>query len=211
MKISPSILDADFQNLQTELDSIAMADRIHLDVMDGHYVPNLSFGLPVLQGLKFPVEIEAHLMVNNPENFIDFFVQIGCQTITFHIENTGQKRALKLLKYIQQTGIKAGICIDGYTEADFLSDDILAVADQILVMSVKAGFGGQQFMEKACEKIQKIRARGFSREMEVDGGIDLDNAPKLKKAGADIVVSGSFIMKKNKEKRAEIIREFQAI
>lgn len=211
MKISPSILDADFGNLQAELDSIASADRIHLDIMDGHYVPNLSFGLPVLKGLNFPVETEAHLMVNNPENFVDFFVKIGCKTITFHIENTGRDRALEILKDLQELGVKAGISIDGYTDSGFLSDEILAVADQILVMSVKAGFGGQKFMENSCEKIRDLRSRGFRGEIEVDGGVVLENARRLKDAGADIVVSGSFIMKKGIKERGEIIDAFQAI
>ncbi len=211
MKIAPSILDANFGSLQSELDSISSADRIHLDIMDGHYVPNLSFGLPVLKNLEYPVETEAHLMVNNPEEFFDMFIDIGCETITFHIENTGREKALMLLETLKELGIKGGISIDGYTDSDFLSDDILGVADQILVMSVKAGFGGQSFMTASIDKIKSLRSRGFAGEIEVDGGVNLDNVTDLAAAGADIVVVGSFLMKKSVEERAQIIQSFHNI
>ncbi len=211
MKISPSILDANFQNLQTEIDSIKTADRIHLDIMDGQYVPNLSFGPPILKSINFPVEIEAHLMVNNPENFFDMFQNLGCKTITFHIENTGISKTLELFKNLKTRGIKAGICLDGFTSTDFLSDEILKQADQILIMSVKAGFGGQSFMTESIKKIKNLRDRGFKNEIEVDGGVVLENAPLLKEAGADIVVSGSFIMKKTFKERTQIITDFQKI
>ncbi len=211
MKIAPSILDADFGSLQLELDSISTADRIHLDIMDGQYVPNLSFGTPVLKNLNYNIETEAHLMVNNPENFIDMCLDIGCSTITFHIENTGKDRCLKLLRLIKDNGIKAGICVDGYTDVSFLNDEILKMADQVLLMSVKAGFGGQSFMESVLEKIKDLRSRGYQNEIEIDGGVTLENVSKLKKVGADIVVVGSFLMKNSTKKRIEIIKEFQGI
>lgn len=209
MKISPSILDANFQALQADLDSIATADRIHLDIMDGHYVPNLSFGLPVLKGLDYPVEIEAHLMVNNPGAFFAHFEQIGCKTITFHIENTGRVEALRLIKDLQSRGLKAGVCVDGYTSVEFLSDELLQAADQILVMSVKAGFGGQSFMPTAVEKVTVLRARGFTGEIEVDGGVNLENVALLSEAGADIVVVGSALMKQPSADRASLIAAYQ--
>ncbi len=209
MKISPSILDADFNNLSAELESIKTADRIHLDIMDGQYVPNLSFGMAVLKNIKFPVETEAHLMVLNPANFLDDFVKLGVKTFTFHIEATGIPQAIELLKEIKSRGIFAGISIDGYTDPDWLTDEILELADQILVMSVKSGFGGQSFMPAAVLKVEELRARGFSGEIEVDGGINDENFVELAAAGADIVVVGSFLMKKSREKRAEIIKFFQ--
>ncbi len=209
MKIAPSILDADFGSLQLELDSISTSDRIHLDIMDGQYVPNLSFGTPVLKNLNYHIETEAHLMVNNPENFIDMCISIGCSTITFHIENTGRARALELLKLIKSNNIKAGICVDGYTEVGFLDDEILEISDQILLMSVKAGFGGQSFMTSVLEKTKTLRSRGYKNEIEIDGGVTLENVASLKEAGADIVVVGSFLMKNDHEKRAEIIKDFQ--
>lgn len=211
MKIAPSILDANFGSLQSEINTIKTADRVHLDIMDGHYVPNLSFGSPVLKDINFPIETEAHLMVNDPENFIEIFSKLGCDTITFHIENTGIAKALNLLTKIKSQNIKAGISIDGHTSPDFLSDEILSTADQILVMSVKAGFGGQSFMAQSLEKIKNIRSRGFKNEIEVDGGITLENIQSIKEAGADIVVVGSFLMKKSEEERRQTIQAFQAV
>lgn len=211
MKIAPSILDANFQNLQTDIDSIQTADRIHLDIMDGHYVPNLSFGMPVLRDIDWGTrEIEAHLMVNEPEKFFADFINLGCKTITFHIENTGRKKALELLKQLRNAGIKAGICIDGYTSSDFLDDEILQAADQILVMSVKAGFGGQSFMPEALEKIKNIRARGYDKEIEIDGGVNADNIKSVSEAGCDIAVVGSFLMKKPAEERKNILLSLQS-
>jgi ribulose-phosphate 3-epimerase len=209
MKISPSLLDADFSCLKEDLDSIASADRIHLDIMDGHFVPNLSFGAPVFKKVKFPVETEVHLMVVNPESYFESFISLGVKGITFHIELEGQGRALELLKKLKSQNIRAGITIDGYTSPDFLTDEILHTADQILVMSVKSGFGGQSFLPEALEKIKSIRARGFAGEIEVDGGVNLENVSLLQNVGADIVVVGSFLMKQPKTARAQMIREFQ--
>lgn len=209
MKISPSILDANFGALQSDLDSIKTADRIHLDVMDGQYVPNLSFGPPVLKNLNYPVEYEVHLMANNPERFIDLFCDMGVMTFTFHIETADETKTLELFANIKNRGVKAGICIDGATSVDALSDAILAEADQILVMSVQAGFGGQSFMTESVDKIKLLRARGFTGEIEVDGGVNLDNVKSLADAGADIVVVGSALMKQPIEMRGEVIKLFQ--
>lgn len=211
MKIAPSILDANFQNLQTEINSIQTTDRVHLDIMDGQFVPNLSFGLPALKDINFPIKTEAHLMVNNPENFFDTFQKLGCDTITFHIENTGIEKAKELLKNLQNRNINAGICVDGYTEIAFLDDEILNLADQILLMSVKAGFGGQNFMTSVLEKAKTLREKGFQKEIEVDGGVTLDNVELLKKSGVDVVVVGSFLMKKEIEERKRLIELFNAI
>lgn len=209
MKISPSILDADFNNLQEELDSISSADRIHLDIMDGQYVSNLSFGPAMLKNVKFPLETEAHLMVLNPENFVDDFVKLGIKTLTFHIEVTGIPRAIKLLKEIKSRGILAGISIDGYTDPDWLTDEILELADQVLIMSVKSGFGGQKFMEVATLKAEYLRDHGFKGEIEVDGGVNDGNIEEIQKSGIDIAVVGSFLMKESREKRDEIIKKLQ--
>ncbi len=209
MKIAPSILDADFSSLQSEVDSISSADQIHLDIMDGRYVPNKTFRAADLSHVHFPVEIEAHLMCDEPEKFFDEFQKLGVVGITFHIENTGETQALKLFRTLKSRGLHAGICIDGYTEADALSDKILRSADKILVMSVKAGKGGQSFIPESLGKIKTLRSRGFTGEIEVDGGVNLDNVHSLAKAGADIVVVGSFLMKKPAAERQKIIREFQ--
>ena len=211
MKIAPSILDADFGAAQVFLDSIASADRIHLDIMDGHFVPNLSFGAPVLRHLDFKVETEAHLMVERPENFFESFLELGVGGITFQIENTGNALAEKHLKFLRKKGVRAGICADGFTDVSEISDEVLTAADQVLLMSVKAGKGGQKFMIEVLEKIKKIRARGFAGEIEVDGGVNLQNAPALKSAGADILVVGSFLAKKSPELRAGVISEFRGV
>lgn len=211
MKIAPSILDADFKKLQADLDSIQTCDRVHLDIMDGQYVPNISFGPPVLKGVNFPKPTEVHLMVDNPENFIEWFAPLGIMGATFHIENTGEERAIALLKALKNQDLAAGICIDGYTGPEALTDEMLSLADQVLVMSVKAGFGGQSFMPESADKIKAIRARGYKGEIEVDGGVNLDNVSSLSVAGADIVVVGSFLMKKPEAERPDIIKNFHII
>ena len=209
MKIAPSILDADFSQLGAELESISAADRIHLDVMDGQYVPNISIGAGVLKQVKFPKETEVHLMTLNPENFVDDFVALGAGTITFHIEATGIPRAITLLKTIKSKGVKAGITLDGYTDPDWITDEMLELADQILVMSVKSGFGGQSFMPASLLKVEDLRARGFKGEIEIDGGVNLDNIADVADAGIDIAVVGSFLMKKAPAERAVVIAELQ--
>jgi len=211
MKIAPSILDADFSKLQSEVDSIRSADQIHLDIMDGKYVPRVTFCAKDLSHIHFPIETDAHLMCDKPEIFFDEFQKLGVVGITFHIENTGEKRTLELFKDLKSRGLKAGISIDGYTGAEALSDKILHEADKILVMSVKAGKGGQSFMPESLEKIKTLRARGFKGEIEVDGGVNLENVKDLRKVGADTVVVGSFLMKKPVGERGKIIREFQRV
>ena len=211
MKIAPSILDANFKSLQQDLDSIATCDRIHLDVMDGQYVPNLSFGPPVLKGLDYPVEYEVHLMAQNPERFVDLFCDMGVMMFTFHWEVVDEARTLALFKILKDRGVKAGICIDGATSPDVLSDKVLAAADQVLVMSVQAGFGGQSFMPKSMNKIRSLRDRGYQGEIEVDGGVNLDNVKGLADAGADIVVVGSALMKQPSGDRAGLIDQYQAM
>ncbi len=211
MKIAPSILDANFQHLQSEINSIQQADRIHLDIMDGQYVPGITFGAPILKHINFPVETEAHLMISDPETQFEAFEKLGVSGITFHIENTGNTKTINLLNNLKIRKSRAGICVDGHTSSEILSDEILRMANQILFMSVKAGKGGQKFMPDVLEKIKDVRNRGFKGEIEVDGGVNLENAKDLKKAGADIVVVGSFIMKKQPEERESIIKAFQKI
>ena len=210
MKIAPSILDANFQHLQESIDSIASSDRIHLDIMDGQYVPSITFGAAILRSLSFSVEVEAHLMVDDPERQFDSFQALGVGGITFHIENT-RGRELELLRDLKLRGIRAGVCVDGDTDLGVLSDEVLLLADQILLMSIKAGKGGQKLRSEIFERIKALRFRGFSGEIEVDGGVNLDNVGDLKIAGADIVVVGSFLMKNDLGKRLDVIREFQKI
>lgn len=210
MKIAPSILNADFAHFQSELDSLVAADRIHLDIMDGRYVPNLTFGSSILGSITWPKAIEAHLMCDEPQQLFDGFIDLGCMGITFHIENTGQI-AKEYLRYLKTRDVAPGLAIDGYTSTDMVDDEALGLCEQIVLMSVKAGFGGQAFMPEVYDKVKMLRQRGYKGEIEIDGGVNLDNAPNLKEAGADIVVVGSFLMKKPQDARAEIIRQFQDV
>lgn len=212
MKIAPSILDANFGHLQDEIDTLTLADRIHLDIMDGHYVPNLSFGAAILRDVSFPLPTEVHLMTQHPESFFWMFAHLYPQVIGFHIEATGIYRAAELLRYIrEEIRTTPGIVIDGYTHPSWLSDEILQQAGQILIMSVKSGFGGQEFLPETLDKIQWLRSQGYTGEIEVDGGINLQTARMVKDAGADIVVVGSFLMKKSPSERRELIQSFHEI
>ncbi|MCF7917982.1 ribulose-phosphate 3-epimerase [Candidatus Gracilibacteria bacterium] len=209
MKISPSILDADFSRLQEEINSIRTADRIHLDIMDGQYVPNTTFRASNISHVQFSLPLEAHLMVLHPEEYFEEFKSLGCKGITIHTETQSEKKTLQLLQKLKNLGIKAGICIDGFTSVDTVSDSVLHQAEQVLVMSVKAGKGGQSFMMESLDKIKTLRSRKFTGEIEVDGGVNLENISKIAHAGADIVVVGSFLMKKEASLRSEIIAQFQ--
>jgi len=209
MKIAPSILDAHFGQLQSELESIKSADRIHLDVMDGHYVPAMTFGANIFRQVEFPIEAEVHLMVENPASFFAHFLELGVMGITFHIETIDEDQAVPLLKQLKAGGVKAGICIDGYTSDEVLSDEVLKCADQILIMSVKAGAGGQSFMPESLEKCKSLRNRGFKGEIEFDGGVKDHNIAQIKEAGADIVVMGSYLMKAKPADRAELINNIK--
>lgn len=212
MLIAPSILNANFGQLQSEINSIRTADRLHLDIMDGHYVPSLTIGAGLLKSIDFgDMPMEAHLMVNEPEKFFYDFLDLGVMGITFHIENTGITKAKELLTDLRSCGVAAGICIDGYTSSDFLTDEILDMADQILVMGVKAGAGGQSFMPESLEKIRSLRARGYQGEIELDGGAKLENMADIKAAGCDISVVGSYLMNVGVKERQERLKELQAI
>ena len=211
MKIAPSILDADFGAFQTELDSLVTADRIHLDIMDGIYVPGITFRAADLDHYHYPISTEAHLMVAKPEDFIPEFLTLGVKSITIHTETQEEADTVRLLASLKEKGVRAGICIDGYTETSTLSDTILNCADQILVMSVKAGKGGQSFLPESCKKIHMLRERGFMGEIEVDGGINLQTAQQVRDAGADIIVVGSYLMKQAPHVRAQIIEQFHQL
>ncbi len=209
MKIAPSILDANFGYLQRDIDSIATADRIHLDVMDGHYVPNCTFGASIFRQVEFPIEVEVHLMVENPASFFERFIDLGVMGITFHAETVDPDEIVPLLTQLKSAGVKAGICIDGYTDDDALSDEVLHTADQILIMSVKAGLGGQSFMPESLKKCQRLRNRGFKGEIEFDGGVKDHNVEAIRDAGADIVVMGSYLMKADLADRPKLISDIQ--
>lgn len=211
LKIAPSILSANFLNLENEIRKIekAGADIIHLDVMDGHFVPNLTFGPELVSQIKkiTNLPLDVHLMISNPKFFIPKFIEAGADFISFHIETDSEYE--KLLSEIQQTKIKAGIAINPETDIRSIKK-ILNFVNFILIMTVHPGFGGQKFISECVHKIRKVcefRAKK-NIEIEVDGGINFQTAKIAKDAGANILVAGNFIFKqKNYSKVIKGLRD----
>ncbi len=199
-KIAPSILSADFSNLRLALDQCKKggADYIHVDVMDGHFVPNLTIGPPVVKSLRNVTDmyIDVHMMVTNPEDLVTPFAKAGADGITFHVE--AAENPSDILEQITSTGKDVGISIKPNTPVDVL-EPYLSQLDLILIMSVEPGFGGQGYLPGSSERIQAIRTmineQGLEDQIqiEVDGGVKLDNAREVLAAGADILVAGSAI------------------
>jgi len=192
--ITPSILSADLGNLQAEVDSLAgLADWIQVDVMDGHFVPNLSFGAPVIKWIKTDLPIDAHLMVTNPADRVQEFLDAGSNHITFHaeaVEKTTDRTAL--IKRIHDGGATAGIAINPDTPLAAVSDVINDV-DLLLVMSVHPGFSGQEFITSVLDKVREARSSHPDLMIQMDGGIDDITAPLCREAGANNLISASFL------------------
>ena len=203
--ISPSILSADFANLEFEIKRLKQngADWIHLDVMDGHFVPNLTIGAPVVKALNRvdDIPLDVHLMISEPEKYIDDFAKAGSDIITFHYE-AAQDKIDDILQKIKSYGLKAGLSIKPATPVESIKEYINKF-DLILVMTVEPGFGGQKFMEACADKIKEIRAAAQKDIIiEADGGINDKSALYCIKKGADALVAGNYIFSSNDMKKA---------
>ena len=199
-KIAPSILSADFGNLSRDCEIVnkSNADWFHLDVMDGLFVPNISFGMPIVSSIRKMTKkpLDVHLMIIEPERYIDKFIEIGSNILTVHIEATSEMD--KILDKIKDSSVKSGIAINPLTPINKLEDYINKV-DLVCLMGVHAGFGGQKFIEKTFDRLIELKSlinsKNSSAVIEIDGGVNNTNSKKLVSLGADILVAGSYIFK----------------
>ena len=212
IKIAPSILSADFSKLGDEIVKIdkAGADLVHIDIMDGHFVPNITIGPPIVKALRKVTKLpfDVHLMISDPDKYIDSFVDAGADIITVHAE--ASLHLHQTIQKIKKHGIKAGVFLNPATSIHSI-EWILNDVDMILVMSVNPGFGGQKYIETTTRKIMSLKnvllSHGLNIDIEVDGGIDLSNIYEITKAGANVIVSGSTIF--NSPDTSKIIKELR--
>ena len=200
IKLAPSILSADFARLGEQIAEVARAgaDYIHVDVMDGHFVPNITIGAPVVASIR-PVTslpLDVHLMIEHPERYISEFASAGADIITVHVEACPHLQGT--IRLIKELGVKAGVSLNPPTPLSAIEEFIPHV-DLVLIMSVNPGFGGQSFIPETLPRIANMRKilddRGLSAELEVDGGINADNAPDIVKAGANVLVAGNSVFR----------------
>lgn len=206
-KVAPSILSADFSKLGADVQEICEfgADYIHVDVMDGAFVPNISFGAGVMKSLNnvATVPYDVHLMIEDPDRYIEDFVTPNTEFITVHQEAC--RHLDRTIQHIHSTGVKAGVALNPATPI-VMVEDVLDKVDMILIMSVNPGFGGQKFIPRALDKIRRLdeirKANGYDFVIEVDGGVNLQNCDELKSVGTDILVAGSAVFKAEDRKKA---------
>ncbi|GAA1197388.1 ribulose-phosphate 3-epimerase [Brevibacterium paucivorans] len=196
MKIHPSILSADFANLETELQRISNADMAHVDVMDNHFVPNLTFGPPVVERIKAvsPIPIDAHLMIADADRNAPVYAEMGCESVTFHLEAAAAP--VRLARELRRLGAQASVAIKPATPVEPLFD-LLGEFDQVLIMTVEPGFGGQKFLDVCLPKVKRLRAAISAQNMkvniQVDGGISASTLDQAVEAGANVFVAGSAV------------------
>ena len=196
IKIAPSILSADFAKLGQEVQRVKSADWLHVDVMDGHFVPNIAIGVPVVKSLRKATGgfLDVHLMISQPERYLDAFAKAGADLLNIHVEAEGDMEAM--LRHIRELGRKSALTIKPNTAPEAVFP-YLPLCDMVLVMSVEPGFGGQKFMPSALDKLRWLKAekdrRGLKFLLEVDGGVDAATGPQCVAAGADVLVAGSAI------------------
>ncbi|MDD3508656.1 MAG: ribulose-phosphate 3-epimerase [Parabacteroides sp.] len=213
-KIAPSLLSADFLNLQRDVEMInnSDADWLHLDIMDGVFVPNISFGFPVLNALKDVCKkpMDVHLMIVEPQKFINEVAATGAYMMNVHYEACTHLH--RTITAIRETGMKAGVTLNPHTPVSLL-EDIIQELDMVLLMSVNPGYGGQRFIEHSVEKVKELKKlvdrKGLSTLIEVDGGVNAETGKRLVDAGADVLVAGNYVFKSPDP--VETIRQLKAI
>ena len=208
MQIAPSILSSDFARLKEEIESIKNCDMVHIDVMDGHFVPNLTFGAPVVKCIRKYTELffDCHLMIYDPLKYANDFAAAGADLITFHYESDNDPK--EVIDEIKRLGCKVGISVKPKTNVEEIYpylDDV----DLVLIMSVEPGFGGQSFMSEVLDKVVKLKKLNKKFVIEIDGGIDDKTIYQAKEAGVDICVAGSYIFKQ--KDRIETIKKLKAV
>ena len=214
IKIAPSILSADFANLERDIRKIDTADYVHVDIMDGEFVPNISIGIPVVKAIR-PVTglpLDVHLMITKPVRYVEQFCDAGADLVTVHVESDFPENIHAALEKIHAKGKRAGIVLKPNTRAE-AALPYLKECDIVLVMTVEPGFGGQKFMPSALDKLRWLKAerekRGLHYLLEVDGGVDDTTAPLCVKAGADVLVAGSAVF--GKDDRTAAVRRLAAL